>query len=243
LASLLVTGRTPVPSVRMDEGRVRLLPENRLKVIHLPSGENEPSSTALSGCVAGELLQPAAVGADGVDVAVVPLGSRDAEEDQPAVGRRVQTASPALRLQEVSWRSLEPSALIIEEKRESTETGIHHDTSCRQRGETSLRHGALLRVLSASIPGLLPRRWQPPLPLPYRTGTVGRCSSSGSSSPRGRRVSRTTSLGGPKQRATLAILLLNANRVVAVDALADQLLRGPRTRGADGETRTTSHAG
>ncbi|MBA3427912.1 MAG: transcriptional regulator, partial [Actinobacteria bacterium] len=30
-------------------------------------------------------------------------------------------------------------------------------------------------------------------------------------------------LGGPKQRATLAILLLNANRVVSIDRLADQL--------------------
>jgi DNA-binding SARP family transcriptional activator len=33
-------------------------------------------------------------------------------------------------------------------------------------------------------------------------------------------------LGGPKQRATLAILLLNANRVVSVDRLADDLYRG-----------------
>ena len=33
-------------------------------------------------------------------------------------------------------------------------------------------------------------------------------------------------LGGPKQRATLAILLLNASRVVSIDALADQLYAG-----------------
>src|SRR5215210_1601666 len=33
-------------------------------------------------------------------------------------------------------------------------------------------------------------------------------------------------LGGPKQRATLAILLLNANRVVSIDRLADQLYGG-----------------
>jgi DNA-binding SARP family transcriptional activator len=33
-------------------------------------------------------------------------------------------------------------------------------------------------------------------------------------------------LGGPKQRATLAILLLNANRVVSVDRLADDLYEG-----------------
>ena len=33
-------------------------------------------------------------------------------------------------------------------------------------------------------------------------------------------------LGGPRQRATLAILLLNANRVVSVDRLADDLYRG-----------------
>ena len=34
------------------------------------------------------------------------------------------------------------------------------------------------------------------------------------------------SLGGPKQRATLAILLLNANRVVSVERLADDLYAG-----------------
>ena len=33
-------------------------------------------------------------------------------------------------------------------------------------------------------------------------------------------------LGGPKQRATLAILLLNANRVVPIDRLADELYAG-----------------
>jgi DNA-binding SARP family transcriptional activator len=33
-------------------------------------------------------------------------------------------------------------------------------------------------------------------------------------------------LGGPKQRATLAILLLNANRVVSIDQLADDLYAG-----------------
>ena len=33
-------------------------------------------------------------------------------------------------------------------------------------------------------------------------------------------------LGGPRQRATLAILLLNANRVVSVDRLADDLYSG-----------------
>ena len=33
-------------------------------------------------------------------------------------------------------------------------------------------------------------------------------------------------LGGPKQRATLAILLLNANRVVSIGAIADQLYAG-----------------
>lgn len=33
-------------------------------------------------------------------------------------------------------------------------------------------------------------------------------------------------LGGPKQRATLAILLLNANRVVSIDRLADELYAG-----------------
>src|SRR2546430_17738622 len=34
------------------------------------------------------------------------------------------------------------------------------------------------------------------------------------------------SLGGRKQRATLAILLLHANRVVSVDRLADDLYEG-----------------
>ena len=33
-------------------------------------------------------------------------------------------------------------------------------------------------------------------------------------------------LGGPKQRATLAILLLNVNRIVSVDRLADELYSG-----------------
>ena len=33
-------------------------------------------------------------------------------------------------------------------------------------------------------------------------------------------------LGGPNQRATLAILLLNANRVVSIDRIADQLYAG-----------------
>jgi DNA-binding SARP family transcriptional activator len=33
-------------------------------------------------------------------------------------------------------------------------------------------------------------------------------------------------LGGPRQRATLALLLLNANRVVSVDRLADELYAG-----------------
>ena len=36
----------------------------------------------------------------------------------------------------------------------------------------------------------------------------------------------TLQLGGPKQRATLAILLLGANRVVPVERLADDLYRG-----------------
>src|SRR5437763_2378223 len=37
---------------------------------------------------------------------------------------------------------------------------------------------------------------------------------------------RVVPLGGPKQRATLAILLLNANRVVSVERLADDLYSG-----------------
>jgi DNA-binding SARP family transcriptional activator len=37
---------------------------------------------------------------------------------------------------------------------------------------------------------------------------------------------RSVSLGGPKQRATLAILLLHANHVVSVDRLADDLYAG-----------------
>jgi DNA-binding SARP family transcriptional activator/nucleotide-binding universal stress UspA family protein len=38
--------------------------------------------------------------------------------------------------------------------------------------------------------------------------------------------SRIVPLGGPRQRATLAILLLSANRVVSVDRLADELYAG-----------------
>ena len=37
---------------------------------------------------------------------------------------------------------------------------------------------------------------------------------------------RPIRLGGPKQRAALAILLLNANRVVSVERLADDLYSG-----------------
>src|SRR5205823_12168751 len=37
---------------------------------------------------------------------------------------------------------------------------------------------------------------------------------------------RPVPLGGPKQRATLAILLLHANRVVPVERLADDLYSG-----------------
>jgi DNA-binding SARP family transcriptional activator len=37
---------------------------------------------------------------------------------------------------------------------------------------------------------------------------------------------RVVRLGGPKQRSTLALLLLNANRVVSVDRLADALYAG-----------------
>ena len=43
---------------------------------------------------------------------------------------------------------------------------------------------------------------------------------------RGRCRGRSCSTGRPKQRATLAILLLNANRVVSVDRLADDLYAG-----------------
>src|SRR5262249_36564898 len=37
---------------------------------------------------------------------------------------------------------------------------------------------------------------------------------------------RPVVLGGPKQRATLAILLLNANRIVSIDRLAHELYAG-----------------
>jgi DNA-binding SARP family transcriptional activator len=43
---------------------------------------------------------------------------------------------------------------------------------------------------------------------------------------RGRRRAGPLRLGGPKQRATLAILLLSANRVVSVERLADNLYSG-----------------
>ena len=67
----------------------------------------------------------------------------------------------------------------------------------------------------------------PPLPGRYRPATVtagARVPRPGAA--RGRRRRRPVRLGGPRQRATLAILLLNANRVVPVERLADELYAG-----------------
>ena len=54
------------------------------------------------------------------------------------------------------------------------------------------------------------------------------CRSNSASSARSRSTASGTpvSLGGPRQRAVLAILLLNANRVVSIDRLADELYGG-----------------
>ena len=54
------------------------------------------------------------------------------------------------------------------------------------------------------------------------------CSSSSASSARSRSSTAEAPirLGGPRQRAVLAILLLNANRVVSIDRLADELYGG-----------------
>ena len=42
---------------------------------------------------------------------------------------------------------------------------------------------------------------------------------------------RAVPLGGPRQRAVLALLLLEANRVVSMDRLAEDLWGGTRPRG------------
>ena len=65
------------------------------------------------------------------------------------------------------------------------------------------------------------------LPTFLPTLTVSACCGSGSSG-RSRSSPTTASLqlGGPRQRSTLALLLLNANRVVSIDQLADALYAG-----------------
>src|SRR5690349_22237062 len=49
-------------------------------------------------------------------------------------------------------------------------------------------------------------------------------------------------LGGPKQRATLAILLLNANRVVSVERLAEDLYAGAPPVTAVNQVQRQIHA-
>src|SRR5215203_4993244 len=57
----------------------------------------------------------------------------------------------------------------------------------------------------------------PPMPLEFRIlGPLEVLDASGA----------PVRLGGPRQRAVLAILLLNANRVVSIDRLADELYGG-----------------
>jgi DNA-binding SARP family transcriptional activator len=67
----------------------------------------------------------------------------------------------------------------------------------------------------------------PPLSARYRTATVRVVREFRILGPLDVRLDgQPVGLGGPKQRATLAILLLNANRVVSIDRLADSLYAG-----------------
>ena len=70
-------------------------------------------------------------------------------------------------------------------------------------------------MLAAAVTGALPNGYGPAV-LGFRI--LGPLEVVGLEGP--------VQLGGPKQRATLAILLLNANRVVSIDRLADQLYAG-----------------
>ena len=70
-------------------------------------------------------------------------------------------------------------------------------------------------MLAAAATGALPNGYRPAV-LEFRI--LGPLEVVGPEGP--------VQLGGPKQRATLAILLLNANRVVSIDRLADQLYAG-----------------
>ena len=69
--------------------------------------------------------------------------------------------------------------------------------------------------MKAGATGALPNGYRPPV-LEFRI--LGPLEVVGPDGP--------IQLGGPKQRATLAILLLNANRVVSIDRLADDLYAG-----------------
>ena len=98
------------------------------------------------------------------------------------------------------------------------------------RGDDGSECGAGLRdgehddLLRSSVDGLRharDRRYPfairpPPVPLEFRI--LGPLEVLGPDGP--------VSLGGPRQRAVLAILLLNANRVVSIDRLADELYGG-----------------
>jgi len=53
---------------------------------------------------------------------------------------------------------------------------------------------------------------------------------------------RPVPLGGPKQRATLAILLLNANRVISVERLAEDLYAGAPPITAVNQVQRQVHA-
>src|SRR5256886_3523450 len=65
-----------------------------------------------------------------------------------------------------------------------------------------------------------------PVPIRYRRSTVHRVLEYRLLGPLEVAGDRVVQLGGPKQRATLALLLLNPNRVVPVDRLADDLYAG-----------------
>jgi hypothetical protein len=52
-----------------------------------------------------------------------------------------------------------------------------------------------------------------------------------------RRSGHAVPLGGPRQRAVLALLLLEANRVVSMDRLAEDVWGGDPPRGGPGRCR------
>ena len=125
---------------------------------------------------------------------------------------------PAWRSKSVAHSSARPTPAGQDERPTTPNSGL--------RGETEVRHlsfsfGSVCRryrrfsTVAAAATAALPTGYRAAV-LEFRI--LGPLEVVGSSGP--------VQLGGPKQRATLAILLLNANRVVSIDALADQLYAG-----------------